>query len=200
VGYHNAERMGYPAQDADPMVLYTSKKIAAIGDTIWIVAGESQRPKQYFLRSQFILSKITPADHPDFGFALSGTEGGPIDRPALLNGKPWFDDFFKAMAHFSLGLSEITQSEVIKEFNLLAHQSNEGDTMHDTVREIWQLKVVAKPGHKARTPQSEDDKQRADLLWDQHRNLIIGKGITSAADLLDRWNNSPDEPLTINRL
>jgi hypothetical protein len=112
--------MGYDAENADPFSLYTSKQTAAIDDAIWIIAGSGKRPRQYTLRGWFIVSEITPADHPEFGFRLIGAKGGSLEPAPILNGLPWFNELFDQMAHFSLGLTQIKEVETVKRFKKLA--------------------------------------------------------------------------------
>jgi len=107
--------MGYTAEESDPFGLYTSKKISnPIGDIVWIIAGQGSSPKQYYLSSWFVISEVTQADHPDFGFTLSGKEGGAFDPMPQLDHLDWFPAFRKRMANFSLGLTEIRQPEVVE--------------------------------------------------------------------------------------
>jgi len=112
--------MGYDAENADPFSLYTNKRTAAIGDAIWIIAGNGKRPRKYKLSSWFIVSAITPADHPEFGFLLSGTNGGPLNSDIILNGLPWFSELFDQTAHFSLGLTQIKEEATVKKLKRFA--------------------------------------------------------------------------------
>jgi hypothetical protein len=122
VAYHNSDKMGY--EDSDPTGLYTSKSTSQTGDLIWIVTGSGKSPKRYSLTSWFIVSEIEQADDPRFGLSVRGTEGGALEPAPALNGLPWFQDFFKRMAHFSLGLHEITERKVIRSLTLLAASAN----------------------------------------------------------------------------
>ena len=71
VAYHSKDRMGYSAEESNPFGLYTSKNLSnPIGDVVWIVAGVGASPKQYVLSSWFVISSVTEAEHPDFGFTV----------------------------------------------------------------------------------------------------------------------------------
>lgn len=113
--------MGYSAEESDPLGLYTSKNISnLIGDVVWIISGQGGSPKQYFLSSWFVISKVTAADHPDFGFTLSGEEGGAFDPMPRLDQLEWFPAFRQRMANFSIGLTELRQPEIIEAFRQVA--------------------------------------------------------------------------------
>jgi hypothetical protein len=121
VAYHSEKRMGYTAEESDPFGLYTSKNVSnPIGDTVWIIAGKGGTPKQYFLASWFVISKVTPANHPDFGLTLSGQEGGAFDPMPRLDVMEWFPDFRRRMANFSIGLTELRQPAVIEALRQVA--------------------------------------------------------------------------------
>jgi hypothetical protein len=124
VAYHSEARMGYTAEESDPFGLYTGKHVSQLlGDVVWIMAGQGKSPKQYFLSSWFIVSKVTPADHPDFGFTLSGEEGGAFDPMPQLDQLDWFPAFRQRMANFSIGLTELRQPEIIAALRQLAASS-----------------------------------------------------------------------------
>lgn len=115
IAYHSETRMGYSAEDSDPFGLYTSKNVSnPVGDVVWIIAGQGDSPKQYSLSSWFIVSKVTKADHPDFGFTFSGEKGGAFDPMPRLDQLEWFPAFRKRMANFSIGLTELRQPEIIE--------------------------------------------------------------------------------------
>jgi hypothetical protein len=121
VAYHSEARMGYTAEESDPFSLYTSKKLNnPVGDIVWIIAGQGGSPKQYYLASRFVISKVTQADHPDFGFTLSGEVGGAFDPMPRIDQLEWFAAFRQRMANFSIGLTELRQPEVIEAFRQVA--------------------------------------------------------------------------------
>lgn len=121
VAYHSEKRMGYTAEESNPFGLYTRKNISKpIGDVVWIIAGKGDSPKQYFLSSWFVISTVTPADHPDFGITLSGQEGGAFDPMPRLDHMEWFPEFRRRMANFSLGLTELRQADVLEALRQVA--------------------------------------------------------------------------------
>ena len=118
VAYHNSDKMGH--EDSDPTGLYTRKNTSQTGDLIWIVTGSGKSPKRYSLTSWFIVSHVEPADNSRFRLTVRGTEGGALNPTPILNDLPWFAGFFRRMAHFSLGLQEITDPIVIRSMRRLA--------------------------------------------------------------------------------
>ncbi|MBX3451259.1 MAG: hypothetical protein KF777_16955 [Planctomycetaceae bacterium] len=126
VAYHSEDRMGYTAEESNPFGLYTSKKLSnPIGDVVWIVAGVGPSPKQYFLSSWFVISEVTAAEHPEFGFTLNGDEGGSFDPMARLDHLSWFPAFWRRMANFSIGLTELRDSETITAFRKVASRAGQ---------------------------------------------------------------------------
>lgn len=121
VAYHNSEKMGYSAEESDPFSVYTSKCLGeVIGDTVWVIAGEEDGGRKYRLSSWFVIDSIEPSNKAAFGSTLRGIRGGAIDPKPILNDLAWFPDFFKKMAHFSLGVQEIKQSGVVDALKKLA--------------------------------------------------------------------------------
>lgn len=124
VAYHSADRMGYTAKEATPFGLYTNKNVSdPIGDVIRIITGSADKPKRYSLTSWFIVSDVSPADHTDFGFTLSGHEGKEFARYQRLDHLPWFAAFLKRMANFSIGLTELRDEAIIDEFRRVAAEA-----------------------------------------------------------------------------
>jgi hypothetical protein len=112
VAYHSEKRMGYEAEDCEPFSLYTSKKIADIGDIVWIITGKGDSPKQYYLCEWFLVSKLTEADDSEFGISLCGEEGGSFDKMPRLDHLEWFPDFRRRMGNFGIGLTELNPAVI----------------------------------------------------------------------------------------
>ena len=124
VAYHNEDRMGYSAEESDPYSLYTSKNPTRLHShgphVIWVIAGRGHKPMSYYLSTCFIVTAIIPADHPDFGYTISGTGGGRFEPMPRLDQLTWFPEFRRRMANFSIGLTEICNEEIIEEFQRFA--------------------------------------------------------------------------------
>src|SRR4051812_45105525 len=106
IAYHNTERMGQSLFAGDPLTLFTNKHVKHLsGNTVWFVTGEGADPRRYSLGSRFVVTETGQTGEGEFRRFARGD--GRVFRPAVaLNGQPWFADFFKTMAHFSVGVQE----------------------------------------------------------------------------------------------
>lgn len=112
VVYHNPDVMGYPALDVERLAIYTNKRRSdATGCRIWLITGEG-KPRQYKLRSTFIVEAISPSDKPQFGARIIGKEGHLFHPMPVLNGEPWFAPFLKKQGNFAFGFQPINDGEV----------------------------------------------------------------------------------------
>lgn len=127
VAYHNTQRMGRPLHDDDPLGLLTDKPVnELLGNTVWFVVGEGESPKRYYLGSVFVVNDVGETGDGEFRRYARGD--GHVFRPmAELNELPWFPDFFKATAHFSLGVQEIKDQPFVEAIRSLASKSGYGD-------------------------------------------------------------------------
>ncbi|HOT91082.1 MAG TPA: DUF3883 domain-containing protein [Anaerolineae bacterium] len=115
VQYHNSEKMGFSCLEFSPddgFGIVTNKRISAnlLGNRIWLIGG-IEKPRQYYLCYNFIADEILELDD-EFGFEVNGREGQFFQPPVLLNDFPWFKDFLKSQASFSLGLQRIDEKFV----------------------------------------------------------------------------------------
>ena len=126
VGYHNPTRMGYSAfTDPNPFSFYTSKTLRdVIGDVVWVVTGQGEGRKTFYLSCWFVIDEIRPSDDAEFGYVVSGKNGGLCDPVPVLNEEQWFSEFLRKMANFSLGFNEIRDPEIIEAFRVLAEDGN----------------------------------------------------------------------------
>jgi hypothetical protein len=131
VGYHRPQRMGYGADEINRIGLYTNKHVddnTMKGNVIWLITGEGNSPKTYYLYYWFIATHVEPdANRDDFGYTILGDgASGILIPPAELNNLDWFTNFRIGMGNFGLGLQPITTNDrmdadqIIHEFRRLA--------------------------------------------------------------------------------
>lgn len=121
VAYHNAERMGRSLHEGDPLGLLTNKPVQPLlNNVVWFVVGDGVAPKGYTLGSVFIVDRVGESAEEEFERYARG-RGHVFQPPPVLNDLDWFPEFFKDMAHFSLGVQEIKEPRFIEGlFNLAA--------------------------------------------------------------------------------
>lgn len=123
VAYHNTQRMGRPLSDGDPLSLQTNKRVEhLVGNAVWFVQGDGESPKTYALGSIFIVNETGDTGREEFQRFARGS-GHVFQPPVPLNDLDWFPDFFKAMAHFSLGVHELTDQRLIAALRQLSSES-----------------------------------------------------------------------------
>lgn len=115
VQYHNSEKMGSSCLEFSPdddFGIVTSKRISSnlLGNRIWLIGGIG-KPRKYYLCYNFIADEILELDD-EFGLEVNGREGQFFHPPIFLNDFPWFKDFLKSQASFSLGLQRIDEKFV----------------------------------------------------------------------------------------
>lgn len=114
VVYHNPDVMGYPALDVERLAIYTNKRRAdAAGKRVWLITGEG-KPRQYKLRSTFIVEAVGTSDKPQFGARVTGKEGHLFHPMPTLNRESWFPLFLKKQGNFAFGFQPINDSVVEK--------------------------------------------------------------------------------------
>ena len=123
VAYHNTERMGQSLREGDPLRLLTNKPVQRlVSNTVWFVVGSGTDSREYALGSVFVVDDVGETHSEKFKWYAAGS-GWIFDTPPVLNQFDWFPDFFRNMAHFSLGVREITDQHVIAPFVELAIQA-----------------------------------------------------------------------------
>lgn len=123
VVYHNQDVMGYPVLDVERLAIYTNKrKNDAVGGRVWLITGEG-KPRQYKLRSTFIVDAVTASDQPDFGARVTGKEGHLFHPMPSLNAAPWFDQFRKKQGNFAFGFQPINDFFVEEGLQTLLRRS-----------------------------------------------------------------------------
>ena len=122
LAYHNAKKMGYSCTAIPVPRVKTSKAVAGLeGATVWLVAGEGESPKRYYLASNFVIQKCEPNKHPDNKLCnqVSGT-GILLGLSVCLDAMPLLDDLRKLSANFVNGFFELRDAKAIADLKALS--------------------------------------------------------------------------------
>ena len=113
VGYHDADRMGHPANVHDPLSIHSKRPVEHLLDcVVWIVEGSGETPKQFTLAAVFVVTSTGDSDHDGFNHVARG-DGRVFRSPPSLNGLDGFPAFFQKVGHFGLGIPQITEARFI---------------------------------------------------------------------------------------
>lgn len=123
IAYHNTQKMGRSVVDGDPLKVLSNKSLQHLHDhVVWIIQGDSGQSKAYSLASAFIVTEVGETGQDDFKSFARGD--GHVFRPPIpIQHEPWFDELFKVIAHFSLGVCEVKLDRVIDGLIALAADS-----------------------------------------------------------------------------
>ena len=122
VQYHNVERMGFSASKLDEPKLHTDKSVKNLSSNkVWLISGEGSSPKDFYLAAVFRVNKVTAGtfDHPDFKNSAFGV-GHIIGETIKLNDLPWFELLKSNLNNFKNGLSEVTDTDIVKELETVS--------------------------------------------------------------------------------
>jgi HNH endonuclease len=125
VAYHSAEKMGGNYESGAEYAFLSRKGLAAlektVGESVWIING-AKRPQKtiYSLCAVFTPDQVIDLRDSIANYVVTGQIGYDFDEPVILNNLPWFSDFLKAQANFSLGINEIQDAAIQKHLTALA--------------------------------------------------------------------------------
>jgi len=123
IAYHNTERMGRSLNEGDPLTLVTNRSVQhLLQNAVWFVQGDGTAPKNYSLASVFVVNEVGETGEEDFKRFARGS-GHVFDPLVPLNDLEWFPEFFKALAHFSLGVHEVKEDRFVGELMRLAEEA-----------------------------------------------------------------------------
>lgn len=109
VVYHNRAKQG-TLTSVEGAFIARSKRSSShsLGKRIWLISGEGQStPKSYFLQLTFVPEESMQEGEWN---VLRGRWGTFFRPPVQLDFLPWFAEFFRSQANFSLGLNPIGES------------------------------------------------------------------------------------------
>jgi len=101
--------MGYECGESgyEHMIMLTNKPVRHLtGNTVWLIAGK-YKPRRYYLCATFVVDDIGPTNKAGFRFFASGRKGTRFKPLLAIDEEPWFDEFRRSQANFSLGVREI---------------------------------------------------------------------------------------------
>lgn len=108
--YHNNEKMGgsliNDELDSDNFDILTNKNIDLLSKVVWVIEGAG-KPRQYYLCERFTVDVWEKYNKDGWAYRAKGqlASGERYRDTILLNSLPgpWFRDFQRRMANFSLG-------------------------------------------------------------------------------------------------
>ncbi len=133
--------MGDPLGRGPPYGMLARKPVAhLLGRQVWVIEGRGRR-KQYFLKCRFVVDSVDEIEDGYFRFRFSGQDGSDFSPEIALSPLPWFRDFLKAVANFSIGVSTLKpeyRARFIEIANLREDTADERDDWQLTEGEIQQ--------------------------------------------------------------
>jgi hypothetical protein len=126
VVYHNPDSMGYSATQVAKFEIVTNKRVKnALGDRVWLLAGEGH-PRRFYLRCYFRVDSVEPAQVSGFRTRVSGKAGQFLDPMPQLDGEEWFSELKHTAGNFSLGYIRISSPRIISGLEKVAKQPASG--------------------------------------------------------------------------
>ena len=100
----------------------TSRSVVGLeGATVWLIAGEGEKPKSYFLAVRFVAGRCDPNSFPSAKFPhLIADTGSLFKKSISLKGMPLLDQVRKESANFLRGFYETKESSIISSLTGLA--------------------------------------------------------------------------------
>jgi hypothetical protein len=186
-----------------------------VGDTIFLIVGIGEKPKQYYLWSKFICEEINIQETQNsFSYSAFGS-GHLLDSPQLLNSKN-FNDFKRFCGNFGFGFMRIKGSnegsiylnklkEIAEKYKPKSSKFNLSQYIKDFYTQITyinpkELSAYHKRGFAQHLAISLHPKNAVLLLWKvctilvifEPKNKILNyKGNTLLVHTLDYYN--PEE-------
>ena len=114
--------MGQSCADIPAPQAKTSKNISGLeGVTVWLIAGEGDSPKSYYLAAKFVADKCEANRYPTEKLAnqISGP-GRLLKKTIPINGTPLLEVLKRYSANFANGFGELKDSFAIKALQALA--------------------------------------------------------------------------------
>lgn len=115
IAYHNQKNMGYSCVDIPEPRVQTSREIEGLeGATVWLVAGEGEKPKSYYLAAKFVALRCEANAIPGSRFPnLIAGPGQLFKKSIPLAGTELLERVRKESANFVRGFYETKDPVVI---------------------------------------------------------------------------------------
>lgn len=122
IAYHNQKIMGYSCVDIPEPHVQTSREVEGLeGVTVWLVAGEGEKPKSYYLAAKFVADRCEANSIPGSKFPHRIAGPGQLFKKSLpLGGKPILEEIRRESANFVRGFYETKDPLVISGLSQLA--------------------------------------------------------------------------------
>lgn len=122
LAYHNAKKMGYSCAAIPEPRVKTSKPVVGLeGATVWLVAGEGDSPKSYYLASRFVVDKCEPSKHLGTPLPNEVSGAGVLLRTSVcLDATPLLAQLRRLSANFVNGFFELRDPAAISALKALA--------------------------------------------------------------------------------
>lgn len=115
IAYHNQKNMGYSCVDIPEPRVQTGRGVEGLeGVTVWLLAGEGEKPKSYYLAAKFVAERCetNAISGSRFPHLIAGP--GQLFRKSLpLGGKPVLEEIRRESANFVRGFYETKDPAVI---------------------------------------------------------------------------------------
>lgn len=125
VQYHNYEKMKTFPQGQCGIATDKEAVLDVVGDTIFLVLGVSENPRQYLLWERFVCEKVTKNGTPPLKYNALG-EGWILvqrrGREPLLNRQPGFREYLSFTGNFARGFHEVTDHPFLQVLLQLSEQ------------------------------------------------------------------------------
>jgi len=115
IAYHNQKNMGYSCVDIPEPRVQTSREVEGLeGVTVWLVAGEGEKPKSYYLAAKFVASRCeaNAISGSRFPHLIAGL-GQLFKKSIPLAGTALLEHVRKESANFVRGFYETKEASVI---------------------------------------------------------------------------------------
>lgn len=125
VQYHSYEKMGNLPGNQCGIITDKDQVLGVVGDTVFLIVGVSEAPKQYLLWERFTCTKVTDDGKPPLKYHAYGDGWFLVQRPRrepLLNTQPGFRDYLSYTGNFSRGFHEVTDHPFLEVLLRLSEQ------------------------------------------------------------------------------
>ena len=115
VVYNNLDTVGELYKKVS-LSVFTNKNVSedAVGGTVWLIVGGG-KPRNFRLRSWFIVSHVESGEEHGFRTRLSGSEGSIFDPMLEIVQEEWFLKLKKDQGNFAFGFNPIKDQEAVSQ-------------------------------------------------------------------------------------
>lgn len=125
VQYHNYEKIGELPGGGCGINTDQPQVLDVVGDTVFLIVGISENPRQYLLWEQFVCTEVFDDRPKPLRFAAMG-DGWFLQqrrgREPLLNAQPGFKDYLDYTGRFARGFHEVTDHPFLAVLQKLSEQ------------------------------------------------------------------------------